>query len=94
MTLNSETVLDLLSLILGCYLKTMNEKLELPLYHIRLEGQLDPHWSEWLGSMTIIPLEDGTTLLSGSVADQTALHGLLAKIRDMNLTLVSVSKAS
>ncbi len=59
-------------------------------YHIRLEGHLDPSWSEWLDGMAITHLESGETLLSGALADQAALHGLLAKVRDMNLKLVSI----
>lgn len=62
------------------------------IYHIRLEGHLDRSWSEWLEGMSITLLENGETLLSGTVADQAALHGLLAKIRDMNLKLLSVEK--
>jgi hypothetical protein len=59
-------------------------------YHIRLEGHLDPCWSEWLDGMAMTLLGNGETLLSGPLADQTALHGLLAKIRDMNLKLIFV----
>lgn len=70
----------------------MRENPEHPIYHVLLEGQLDPCWSEWLEGMAITPLESGVTLLVGPVPDQSALHGLLAKIRDMNLKLVSVSK--
>ena len=62
------------------------------IYEIRLEGQLDPHWSEWLERMNIMPLENGETLLLGPVADQSALHGLLNRIRDMNLKLIYVEK--
>jgi hypothetical protein len=62
------------------------------IYEIRLEGQLDPRWSEWLEGMTITPLENGQTLLSGLLSDQAALHGLLNRIRDMNLELVFVEK--
>jgi hypothetical protein len=61
-------------------------------YEIRIEGQLDPSWSEWLDGMSINSLESGETLLSGPVADQAALHGLLGRIRDMNLKLISVEK--
>ena len=61
-------------------------------YQIRVEGHLDPSWSEWLAGMTMNLLENGETLLSGPVADQAALHGLLAKIRDLNLVLLSVVK--
>jgi hypothetical protein len=62
------------------------------IYEIRVEGQLDPSWSEWLDGIIITPLESGETLLSGPVADQAALHGLLNRIRDMNLKLVCVEK--
>jgi hypothetical protein len=62
------------------------------LYEIRVEGQLDPSWSEWLEGMTIIPLETSETLLYGRVADQAALHGLLNRIRDLNLKLICVEK--
>jgi hypothetical protein len=62
------------------------------IYEIRLEGQLDPRWSEWLEEMTITPLVTGETLLTGAVVDQAALHGLLNRIRDLNLKLVSVEK--
>lgn len=62
------------------------------LYEIRVYGKLDPSWSEWLEGMTVRPLETGETLLTGPVADQAALHGLLNRIRDMNLKLVYVEK--
>lgn len=61
-------------------------------YQIILEGHLDPGWSEWLDGMDIVLLDNGNTLLAGPVVDQVALHGLLAKIRDMNLDLISVNK--
>ena len=62
-------------------------------YEICVEGQLDPCWSEWLEGMTITPLEGGETLLTGPVADQAALYGLLNRLRDMNLTLICVRKS-
>ncbi len=61
-------------------------------YEIRIEGQLEPCWSEWLDDMAITPLDTGETLLSGPLADQAALYGLLNRIRDMNLKLVCVEK--
>lgn len=70
----------------------MNNTHDEQIYHIRLEGLLDPCWSEWLNGLTITPLDNGQTLLSGPIPDQTALHGILAKIRDMNLALVSIAK--
>ena len=61
-------------------------------YKIRVKGHLDPRRSEWFEGLTITPLEGGETSLSGPVVDQAALHGLLAKIRDLNLTLISVTR--
>jgi hypothetical protein len=59
-------------------------------YEIRIEGHLDPSWSDWLEGMTITPLAGGETLLRGEVTDQAALHGILNRIRDMNLKLLAV----
>jgi len=61
-------------------------------YEIQIEDQLDPVWSEWLEGMVITPLSTGGTLLSGTLADQAALYGLLNRIRDLNLELVCVEK--
>ena len=61
------------------------------LYEIRLKGHLDDQWSDWFGGLTITLEEDGNTLLTGPVVDQAALHGLLKKVRDLGLSLVSVS---
>lgn len=59
-------------------------------YEIRLKGHLDSQWADWFEGLTITLEEDGTTLLSGPVADQAALHRLLKKIRDLGLTLISI----
>ena len=59
-------------------------------YKIRIKGHLGPEWSDWFEGLTIALEEDGTTLLSGPVADQAALHGLLKKVRDLGLPLLSV----
>jgi len=59
-------------------------------YVITLKEQLDDHWSAWFDGLTVTPTPDGGTRLAGTVRDQTALHGLLAKIRDLGLTLVAV----
>lgn len=59
-------------------------------YELRLEGHLDEHWSTWFGGLTLCREEDGTTTLRGAVADQAELHGLLAKVRDLGATLLSV----
>jgi hypothetical protein len=61
------------------------------LYEICLKGHLDDRWSDWFGGMTITLEEDGNTLLTGPVVDQAALHGLLKKVRDLGMTLVSVN---
>jgi hypothetical protein len=62
------------------------------IYEICIEGQLDPCWSEWLDGIAITSLEDGNTLLCSSLADQASLHGLLNRIRDMNLKLISIER--
>jgi hypothetical protein len=62
-------------------------------YEITVEGHLDrSHWSRWFEEMQVTLTEEGTTVISGPVADQAALHGLLAKIRDLGLPLVSVKR--
>jgi len=61
-------------------------------YEIRLKGRLDTGWSEWLGGMSFTHASDGTTVLAGPVADQAALHGLLQKLRDLGVTLISVNE--
>lgn len=61
------------------------------LYQIRIRGQLGPQWTDWFEGLTITLEEDGDTLLTGPVIDQAALHGLLRKVRDLGLPLVSVS---
>jgi hypothetical protein len=58
-------------------------------YQIRIEGHLGPRWAEWFGGMTIAQQEGGETLLTGPVADQAALHGLLRKVRDLGMPLIS-----
>lgn len=59
-------------------------------YRLRVAGRLDHHWSPWFGDLAMTHEGDGTTSLAGLVADQAALHGLLTKIRDLGLILLSV----
>ena len=60
-------------------------------YEIRLKGHLEVRWTEWFDGLAITLEENGNTLLSGPVADQAALHGLLKKVRDLGLPLLSVN---
>ena len=64
------------------------------IYEFRIKGHLEDRWSDWLGSLTIHLQEDGTTVLVGPVVDQAALHGVLIRIRDLGLLLLSVSRVS
>jgi len=59
-------------------------------YQIRLKGHLDSRWTDWFEGLTITLEDDGDTLLTGPVVDQAALHGLLKKVRDLGMSLVSV----
>ena len=60
-------------------------------YQLRIAGHLDHHWSPWFGDLTLTHEDDGTTSLTGVVSDQAELHGLLTKIRDLGVTLISVA---
>jgi hypothetical protein len=59
-------------------------------YQIRLKGQLDGRWTDWFSGLTLTQAENGDTLLTGPLPDQPALHGLLKKVRDLGMPLVSV----
>ena len=61
------------------------------IYQIRVRGHLSDAWTEWFDGLTIENLPNGEALLSGPIADKAALHGLLTKVRDLNLTLVAVA---
>ncbi len=61
-------------------------------YQIRLEGHLGSEWAEWFEGMVVTVGGDGETLLTGPVVDQAALHGLLKKVRDLGLPLISVNR--
>ena len=61
------------------------------MYEIRIQGRLAQRWSSWFDGMEIAAADDGSTLIRGAVADQAALHGLLQKVRDLGLPLLSVT---
>jgi hypothetical protein len=61
-------------------------------YEIRVDGHLGTRWAAWFDGLAITGEEDGTTVLRGSIVDQAALHGLLNKVRDLGLPLVSVTR--
>ena len=63
------------------------------MYEFHVEGHLHDRWSDWFGGLTIRHHEDGTTVLVGSVVDQAALHGVIVRIRDLGLPLLSVRRA-
>jgi hypothetical protein len=60
------------------------------IYQIRIKGHVSRDWTEWFGGLTITLEDNGETLLTGSVIDQAALHGLLRKVRDLGIPLISV----
>ena len=61
-------------------------------YQIRIAGHLNPRWTNWFGDMSITLLEEGDTLLTGPIPDQAALYGLLRKVRNLGMSLVSVNR--
>ena len=65
---------------------------DFPFYEIHIQGHLDSQSATWFDGLTITLEENGETLLSGPVADQAALHGLLKKVRDLGVTLISVNR--
>jgi hypothetical protein len=62
-------------------------------YRIMVEGQLEPDWRDWFEGMELSSLEEGDTLLTGRIPDQAALHGVLNRIGDLGLVLISVNRA-
>ena len=61
-------------------------------YEIRLTGRLDAHWAAWFDGLSVSDDGDGTTVISGPMADQAALHGVLQRVRDLGLPLLSVTR--
>ena len=61
-------------------------------YQITVKGHLDNRWADWFEDLTITALDNGETLLTGPVVDQAALHGLLRKVRDLAMPLISVTR--
>lgn len=62
-----------------------------PTYQVRIKGHLGGQWTDWFGGLKITLEDNGDTLLTGSVVDQAALHGVLKKVRDLGMTLLSVN---
>jgi hypothetical protein len=62
------------------------------MYEIRLKGQLDRDWTDWFGGLAVTLDDSGDTLLSGPIVDQAALHGLLRKVRDLGMPLLSIQQ--
>jgi len=71
-------------------LDTRADPSQLTVYQIRVKGHLGSQWTDWFGGLTVTLEDDGETLLTGPVVDQAALHGLLKKVRDLGMPLVSV----
>jgi hypothetical protein len=69
----------------------MNQNKTQEIYQIRIKGRLDQSWSSWFDNMSLT-FEKGETSITGAVTDQAALHGLLAKVRDLGLTLINVRR--
>jgi hypothetical protein len=71
----------------------LEQNIEQPvIYQIRIAGHVNPQWTGWFGGMNITLLAEGDTLLTGLVADQAALYGLLRKVRNLGMSLLSVNR--
>jgi len=71
-------------------LDTKTDQRQPTIYQIRVKGHLGSQWTDWFGGLTVTLEDNGETLLTGPVADQAALHGLIKKVRDLGMPLVSV----
>lgn len=69
-----------------------SKKTETKVYEIVVEKQLDADWGEWFDGFMVKPQPDGATMICGPVADQSALHGILERIRDLNLEIISIRR--
>ena len=72
----------------------MNDPVDTDRYEIRLDGRLDQSWSDWFEGFALTNESDGTTTLTGHVIDQAALHGLLRRVGDLGVTLLSINTIS
>ncbi len=63
-------------------------------YQFRVQGHLDDRWSDWLGGLAVQRQDDGTTVLVGAIVDQAALHGVIARIRDLGLPLLAMDRVA
>lgn len=61
-------------------------------YEIRIAGHLSPRWEAWFDGLTLVEADDGTTAIRGPIADQAALHGVIQKLRDLGIPLISVTQ--
>ncbi len=69
----------------------VSDSIQLTIYQIRVRSHLGSDWTDWFEGLTITLEEDGNTLITGPVVDQAALHGLLKKVRDLGMSLISVN---
>lgn len=76
--------------VMSYTLDTKTDPSQPTVYQIRVKGHLGSQWTDWFGGLTVTLEDDGETLLTGPVVDQAALHGLLKKVRDLGMPLVSV----
>ena len=67
---------------------------ELQTYAVRIKGHLESRWADWFEGLTVRQEEEGVTLVTGPMLDQAALHGLMRKVRDLGLTLLSITPAA